>query len=94
MVAVVCARPSATAGSSPCVGSQGLPAPFDSSPRFIFGTSDSQAIRAFRSYVRTIERCSLGNNLLQFSRFVSRHLSIPARPGALASAAHIGGIRE
>ena len=51
MVAVVCARPSASDGSFPSVGSRGLPAPFCSFPRFIFGTSNSQAIRAFRSYV-------------------------------------------
>ena len=29
---------------------KGLPAPFGSFPRFVFGTSDSQAIRVFRSY--------------------------------------------
>jgi hypothetical protein len=51
VVAVVCARPSASAGSYPSVGSQGLPAPFGSFPHFIFDTSDSQAIRVFRSYV-------------------------------------------
>ena len=42
----------------------------------------------------TLERCSLHDDLLQLSRLVGCHLSIPARPGALSSTAHTGGILE
>jgi hypothetical protein len=49
IAAEVCARSSASAGSSLSVGSQDLRAPFGSFLRLSFGTSDCQAIRAFLS---------------------------------------------
>ena len=41
-----------------------------------------------------LERCNLHDYLLQLSMLVGCHLSIPARPGALSSTAHTGGILE